>query len=579
MGSTELNNLRDTLSILTELNRRWEQRRFFRLFPEEDTVQPDGSVIHAREKYAKHLEFFAAGAAYRERCFMAGNRCLTPWTYLETPEGPALSAVAWSVEGARVLSWADGSVCDARSEGGFLKGIEQAFRVVLDNGQFFDCSRMHRVLTTEGWLSLDQLVSLSSGLRCWHRRSDYQASCVADGYLGGQPLRSVAGIDLASPLRPVGAQERAPLVFEPTDEVERTLRHIHASQESGRQPSLCDLRRFSDLFSLFAGPSTLQPVLSLSDRSRAVQRLARELAHDLRSAGVFRLGRCAGDAFPDPGPTVFLAGSCMQIASDARRLSSAQWCDAQALGSSVQEWLGDVLHMPIFYPSEHPQLVGGQIIAAIVPLGLQPIIDATVPETKNYWAGGVVHHNTGKTYSAGGYEVSCHLTGLYPEWWKGRRFKRPVRAWAAGKTNETTRDIVQKTLLGDPLTVGGRKRFDGTGVVPGHLIGGVTWKQGVPDLADTVRIRHLPTGGYSVLGIKSYQQGRGSFEGTAQEVIWFDEEPPQDVYGESLIRTATTNGITILTFTPLEGLSEVVLSFLPENMRPADPDSVSEVYE
>jgi phage terminase large subunit-like protein len=260
MGSTELNNLRDTLSILTELNRRWEQRRFFRLFPEEDTVQPDGTVIHAREKYAKHLEFFAAGATYRERCFMAGNR-------------------------------------------------------------------------------------------------------------------------------------------------------------------------------------------------------------------------------------------------------------------------------------------------------------------------------VGKTYSAGGYEVSCHLTGLYPEWWTGRRFKRPVRAWAAGKTNETTRDIVQRTLLGDPLTVGGRKRFDGTGVVPGHLIGGVTWKQGVPDLADTVRIRHLPTGGYSVLGIKSYQQGRGSFEGTAQEVIWFDEEPPQDVYGESLIRTATTNGIILLTFTPLEGLSEVVLSFLPENMRPADPDAVSEVYE
>jgi len=37
-----------------------------------------------------------------------------------------------------------------------------------------------------------------------------------------------------------------------------------------------------------------------------------------------------------------------------------------------------------------------------------------------------------------------------------------------------------------------------------------------------------------------------------------------DVYGECLIRTATTDGIVMITFTPLAGLSEVVLSFLPE---------------
>ncbi len=180
-------------------------------------------------------------------------------------------------------------------------------------------------------------------------------------------------------------------------------------------------------------------------------------------------------------------------------------------------------------------------------------------------------NRVGKTFGAGGYETACHLTGLYPEWWEGRRFKTPIRAWAAGKTNETTRDIVQKTLLGDPITVAGRKRFDGTGVIPGHLPGNVTWKAGVPDLADTVRILHV-TGGFSLLGLKSYQQGRGSFEGTSQHCVWFDEEPPQDVYGEALIRTATTNGIVMLTFTPLEGMSDVVISFLPEDMRPVAPE-------
>ena len=48
-------------------------------------------------------------------------------------------------------------------------------------------------------------------------------------------------------------------------------------------------------------------------------------------------------------------------------------------------------------------------------------------------------NRVGKTEGAGGYELTCHLTGYYPHWWEGRRFTGPVRAWAAGKTNETTR--------------------------------------------------------------------------------------------------------------------------------------------
>lgn len=176
-------------------------------------------------------------------------------------------------------------------------------------------------------------------------------------------------------------------------------------------------------------------------------------------------------------------------------------------------------------------------------------------------------NRVGKTLSMGGYETACHLTGLYPDWWPGRRFRRPIRAWVAGKTNETTRDIVQATLVGEVIHDDGRKSVSGTGVVPGDKLGELSWKQGIPDLLDTVKVRHV-SGAWSVLGFKSYQQGRGAFEGTAQHLIWMDEEPPLDVYGEALIRTATTGGIVMLTFTPLEGLSETVMQFLPAEMRP-----------
>lgn len=175
----------------------------------------------------------------------------------------------------------------------------------------------------------------------------------------------------------------------------------------------------------------------------------------------------------------------------------------------------------------------------------------------------------GKTEGAGGYETTLHLTGEYPDWWEGRRFTKPVKWWAAGKTNETTRDIVQAKLFSPIAFDGQRKIVQGTGLIPGDSIGGITWKQGVADLIDTVKVRHK-SGGWSVLGIKSYQQGRGSFEGTEQDGIWLDEEPPVDIYGECVIRTATTDGLIILTFTPLEGMSQTVMSFLPQEYRAKD---------
>ena len=169
-------------------------------------------------------------------------------------------------------------------------------------------------------------------------------------------------------------------------------------------------------------------------------------------------------------------------------------------------------------------------------------------------------NRVGKTIT-GCTEDVYHLSGLYPEWWEGKVFHEPIRAWVAGKTNETTRDIIQLELLGNVTYEKGKKTFDGTGLIPKHLIGKITWRQGVQDLADTILIRHKD-GGWSKLGLKSYQQGRGSFEGTAQHLIHLDEEPPQDVYTECLTRTATTDGIVLITFTPLEGLTAMILDFM-----------------
>jgi len=178
---------------------------------------------------------------------------------------------------------------------------------------------------------------------------------------------------------------------------------------------------------------------------------------------------------------------------------------------------------------------------------------------KDYRERGFVAANRiGKTEGAGGYETALHLTGLYPEWWEGRRFDYPVSWWAAGKTNETTRDIIQAKMLGP-------KKRRGTGLIPGSTIKRITSKSGIQDMADTVEVEHI-SGGTSVLGFKSYQQGRDGFEGTEKDGIWLDEEPSIAIYGECLIRTATTDGMIIMTMTPLEGLTETVMQFFPDGL-------------
>ena len=76
-------------------------------------------------------------------------------------------------------------------------------------------------------------------------------------------------------------------------------------------------------------------------------------------------------------------------------------------------------------------------------------------------------NGTGKT-EGGGFELVCHLTGEYPDWWTGWRFNRPIQAWCAGDTTKTVRNIIQQKLLGSKDH---RGSDNGTGIIPGAKLG------------------------------------------------------------------------------------------------------------
>ena len=165
----------------------------------------------------------------------------------------------------------------------------------------------------------------------------------------------------------------------------------------------------------------------------------------------------------------------------------------------------------------------------------------------------------GKTY-AGAAECAMHLTGRYPDWWEGRRFDKPINMLAGSESGELTRNGVQRLLVGPPRD----EHMWGTGYIPKDAILDTSRKAGVADALDNVLVRHA-AGGASSVSFKSYDQGRAKWQADTVDFVWFDEEPPEDVYSEGRTRTNATKGSVILTFTPLLGMSQVVRRFLTEH--------------
>jgi len=196
------------------------------------------------------------------------------------------------------------------------------------------------------------------------------------------------------------------------------------------------------------------------------------------------------------------------------------------------------------------------------------------PKQAAFHAAGATHrerllragNQNGKTFCAGA-EAAFHLTGLYPDWWIGRRFNHHITLWASSTIGIATRDSPQRTLLGrigEYVEVEGEQLEMGGGLIPERLIKDSKPARGVSGLKDYVLVRHVD--GYnSLLRFMYYAQGRENWQGAPVEVVWFDEEPPSDIYDEGLARTIATRGIVYLSFTPLLGMSNIVRRFLMES--------------
>lgn len=177
-------------------------------------------------------------------------------------------------------------------------------------------------------------------------------------------------------------------------------------------------------------------------------------------------------------------------------------------------------------------------------------------------------NGVGKTL-CGATETAMHLTGKYPDWWRGRRFDKNILVWVGSISNQTQRDYTQPALFGPNLGEG-----LGTGFIPGDLLVGKPRPRqaGIGDVIDIAYIRHV-CGKDSIITMKTYEQGWRMWQGAAPDVVWMDEQPDETakeekpIFGEVVTRIFRSSGIMYATLTPLLGETEMIRHFMSSGVK------------
>ena len=158
---------------------------------------------------------------------------------------------------------------------------------------------------------------------------------------------------------------------------------------------------------------------------------------------------------------------------------------------------------------------------------------------KNRWVFG--GNRSGKT-ECGAVESVYIARGIHPY----RKNRDNVFGWVVSLSQQVQRDVAQEKIL---------KYLNPDWIVEVTMLSGKkdNLSSGV---IDQIKIKNV-FGGISTIGFKSCDQGREKFQGTSLDFVWFDEEPPKDIYDECQMRLLDKSGTMFGTMTPLKGLTFV----------------------
>ena len=156
---------------------------------------------------------------------------------------------------------------------------------------------------------------------------------------------------------------------------------------------------------------------------------------------------------------------------------------------------------------------------------------------RNRWVFG--GNRTGKT-ECGAAETAYLLRGNHPY----RKVRGAVTGWAVSVSYGAGREVAQKKLLSylNPQWIASVGMLKGA---QSHIEGGVAYYIAVKNVFGSV----------SYVYFKSCEAGREKFQGSSLDFVWFDEEPPEDIYEECRMRVFDRKGDIFGTMTPLKGMT------------------------
>ena len=158
---------------------------------------------------------------------------------------------------------------------------------------------------------------------------------------------------------------------------------------------------------------------------------------------------------------------------------------------------------------------------------------------RNRWVFG--GNRTGKT-ECGAVETIWLSLGIHPF----KENKEKTECWVVSLSNRVQKEVAQAKILK---------------YLPKNKIIDIVMNEGKKSdpengIIECIVVKNI-FGNASRIWFKSCAEGREKFQGSSLDFVWFDEEPPEDIYNECKMRVLDKCGEIFGTMTPLKGFTYI----------------------
>ncbi len=468
-----------------------------------------------------------------------GNQCLAGESEIYDPVKGKYRRLDQIDEDFHVLSWAEkpyhldveNELIVAEAEKPFLKGHDDLYEIELSNGNHFTGTLNHQILSTQGYISVDHAwkhqVSVFSPLLTISERDP------STHLEGGHRLSNIISNFLSDCL-------------------------LYPCLYGAQPPSMSTI--FRDAGTLLDG--ALKHIFYPASASLGGQEHKREYSHSYLRF----FPRSSQDASDRNGAQFFESVyNNAYIPSELASLVYLQLRQAlhRFLPQSISEYVfqpqsNDESYQPanqsLFLQAKEPPIFIQKV--RLVSPSKQPFYDFHVPHFNNYYHEGIIHHNSGK--SAGCIiDFVMQMEGWHPLQKKNMEriieetFDKRIIKWLTGLYK-------RKYFFKDPPLKMRCVAVDYPFVE--RVVGPEYVKWLTQEMIDDVgyaneKKRKITVINGSFVEFLTQDQPTVTHGGAPRDAIQHDEEPPSDIWDQSKMRVATTNGRLTLGMTAEKGVT------------------------